>query len=160
MTSPLTEQRTATSLLQLNLGYKTQPRGGFWLCVTSCSVIGGTLEGESRLMDQVVLNTLDSGQWRGCRRDWDGRPVKDLSLPSQTHHSHANLCKEWVGIFGTHLPMLYQPWRCAHGTGPKTLNSSWAVERAQGVGRSLPYTPITVIHVINYLQGGNSKVQT
>lgn len=110
-------------------------------------------------MDQVVLDALESGQWRGCRRGWDGRPLADLSLPCQTHHDHV----QRVGWYFRDLPAYavsaIEVCSCSwHRT--KTWNSSWAVERAEGVERSPPFTPITVIHVINYLQGGNSKVQT
>lgn len=101
MTSLLTEQRTAISLLWLKLDHETQPGGRFCFWVMSCSVVGGTPEGESRLMDQALLDTPYSRQWRGCRRGWDGRPIADPSLLSQTHHNHA---KSGLVFWGpTHL---------------------------------------------------------
>lgn len=44
-------------------------------------------------MHQTVLDALDSWQWRSCRRDWDGTPITDPSLPTQTRHGHSNPCK-------------------------------------------------------------------
>lgn len=132
MTSPLTEQRTTIPLLWLKLDHETQPGGRFCFWVASCSVVGGTPEGESKLMDQALLDAPYSRQWRGCRRDWDGRPVADPSLLSQTHHNYAK-----SGLVFWDPP--------AYAMSAVEV-CSWHMTK--GVERFLPYTLITVVHVI------------
>lgn len=133
MTSPLTEWETAMPLPQLNLGHKSQPGGGFWFWLTDHLLCAKELLRWEQVMHQ---DDLDLWRWRGCRRGWDGRSITDPSLPSWTHHS----C-EWAGIIGTHLPMLCQPWRCSHGTGPKHWIAA-GLWRGHKEWKSLSSTPL------------------